>query len=219
MAIIVAPRVCRFAVSGMIYDRPFVNIIDMDIDMSGVTIDRADAIFNTAGDILNNYVDHILEGLVAEVEFQEVSWLDLNSVDGGTGSRSATSENTLPANGTGISDFEAGSVAILYTKELVGAARNARTGRMYIPGPGTTGTENNQLLPATQASRQTSADTFLANITDEAAVYQYTLDMCVVHTPGISGYGAGEVYNATSTHVSRLAVEPRLATQRRRLRG
>lgn len=219
MAIIHAPGVCRYTVKGIVVDRPWANIIDMEIDTSGGLGTRSDAIYNVAGDILNNYVEHMLQGLSNEVRFEEISWVDLDTPAGTTGSRTSTSEYTLPETGTSSNEFEAGSVAILYTKELVGSARNARTGRMYVPGPGSTGTENNELLPLTLTNRQAAADTFLDNITDEAAIYDYTVDMCVVHTPGISGYGAGEIYEASSTHVSRLAVQPRLATQRRRLRG
>lgn len=219
MAIIHAPGVCRYTVKGMIADRPWANIIDMEIDTSLGFGPRNDAIFTTAGDILNNWVDHMMPGLVPEMSFTEISWVDLHTIDGTTGSRSATSEYTLPVTGDSASDFNAGSIAYLYTKELVGAARNARTGRMYVAGPGTVGIEDNMIQPNTLSDRQDDADTFLANITDEGAIYSYTVDMCVVHTPGISGYGPGDVYEATSTHVSRLALQPRLATQRRRLRG
>lgn len=219
MAIIHAPGVCRYTLKGMIADRPWANIIDMEIDTTLGIGDRSDAIFTTAGDILNNWVEYMLPGLVPEMSFTEISWVDLNTTDGTTGQRSETSEYTLPENGDSAGEFNAGSVAFLYTKELVGAARNARTGRMYVAGPGTVGIEDNMLLPNTLANRQAAANTFLANITDEGAIYNYTVDMCVVHTPGISGYGPGDVYEATSTHVRHLALQPRLATQRRRLRG
>ncbi len=219
MAVIHAPGVCRYTVMGTVIDRPFANIIDIEIDTSLGTGTRSDAIWAIAGDILNNYYEIIAENLVPEVTFEAVRWVDLDAIDGETGERTSTSEHTLPLSGNSTGDIDAGSISMLVKKNLVGSARNARSGRMYIPGLGAAGIENNQLSEATHSVWQTRMSQFHENITDEALIYDFTVDMCVVHTPGISEYGEGTVYEATSTHVSNLTVERRLATQRRRLRG
>lgn len=219
MAIIHADKVCRYTVGGVIIDRPWNCIIDMEIDTSLGIGSRNDAIFNVAGDILNNWTEFVMDGLVEEMTFDYIRWVDLDSINGSTGTRTQTSEYSLPVTGNAPAQLDSGAIAILYTKELVGAARNARTGRMYVPGLRANATEHNQIDPATLSTRQGDIDTFLSNITDEGLIYDFTVDMCVVHTPGISEYGSGEVYEATSTHVSRLSLQQRLATQRRRLRG
>lgn len=219
MAKIVAPGVCRYTVHGTTVDRPWAVILDMDIETTGSNDSRDLTIFNVAGDIINNWVEYLLPLQDSSGSLTGVSWVDLDSINGITGSRSNTSEYTLPLPGGSSGGLDSSATAVLVRKELAGAGRGSRPGRMYFPGPSGSAYEDNVLGPSSLATWQTAFDTFFDNITDDGGLLDYALDLCVVHTPGIDGYGPGDTYNATSTHVVAMSVQPRVATQRRRLRG
>lgn len=218
MAVILAPGVCRYTLSGSYLDNEWANIIDMDIETTGSPVSRGEAIWNIAGDILNNWADLIMAGRPPAMTFDEISWVDLDSVDGTTGSRTVTSEYTLPVTGSGTGEPIAGNVAFLVKKELEGGARNARAGRLYLCGLTEAQVNGNELFPSILTSLGGAFETFLTNINDMQEPLSYQADMCVVHTPGISDLPAGAVYNATNTHVSALVLDSKVATQRRRLR-
>lgn len=219
MAKIVANGVCRFTVHGTTVDRPWAVILDMDIETTGGIESREDAIFAVAGDIINNWVEYLLPLQDSSGSLTGVSWVDLDNLNGTTGSRSNTSEHTLPLPGGSSGGLDSSATAVLVRKELAGAGRGSRPGRMYFPGPSGSAYEDNELGSSSLAGWQTAFNSFFDNITDEGGLGMAALDLCVVHTPGISEYAPGDTYTATSTHVVALSVQPRVATQRRRLRG
>lgn len=209
---IVLPGVCRFSVLGDYAGQDCVNIIDMQIDTTGSVVSREEAIFTVAGDILNNWTDHILPGICPPYTAEAVAWVDLDDADGSTGQRSTTSAETWPMAATGNGPGLPGNTAIKVIKQCEGG-RRTRNGRMFLAGvsEGDTGTgvEANRFAEAAAAATTTRLASFLDGIND-------TLDdpqrvMVVVHD------AAGTTPSFTS--VTALIASRELGTMRRRMPG
>lgn len=224
--VLVAPGICRFTVNATMAGRNVANILDMQIDTTGTPGDRPDAIDAVAGDILNNWSDHIIISLVDDYVAQSVSWLDLDEANGPTGSRSTTSETTWPEAGPSVSAPLPSNVSVLVKKQIVGA-RGRRNGRMYLTGFSeglTPEGDGNTVDPATRAALDTRLASFLSGINDaEGPFIAVQRQLVVVHTSvatdgsGNPVPGADPVYEGYSP-VQTLTCDTRLATQRRRLR-
>jgi hypothetical protein len=222
----VVPRVCRFTVNGHFMDRKVANVIDMTIDTTGVITNRADAISDQCGVLLNQWHTDILPSLSILYFADSVSWLDLNSEDGSVGSRTTSGGHTWPAAGGDSLSPMPGNVSALVHKSTT-SARGARQGRMYLPGvtePETQSTTPNTLDPTVVTALNTKLSAFLGNINQSSPGDGYSSDMVVVHIltraplePGQKPPGSPATGN--SSKVSGMTVDTRLATQRRRLRG
>ena len=134
MPVLVVPDVCRFSVHQSLGGQEVVNIIDMQVDTTGSEVSRSEALFDVAGDILNNWNDHILGGQINDLQAVSVDWIDLNSENGPTGSRSTTSANQWPKAGSDAgSSIMPGMVALRIDKQTAGG-RGTKKGRMYLAG-------------------------------------------------------------------------------------
>ena len=217
--VLVAPGICRFVVHGEIQGEATANILDMQVDTTGGTAARDEALFDIAGDILNNFDDHIRIWLVDDWVAQRVSWVDLDTSSGPVGERSSTSATTWPAAG-GLTDAPMpANVAWLVKKQIVGT-RGRRSGRMYLPGVSealTATGDGNRIDPASLTGFNGDLATFLGGINDaEGPTIGVQRQLVVVHTqqpdpavePSYNGY----------TPVESLVADALLATQRRRLR-
>lgn len=212
---LIAPGICRFSVIGSLEGQLIVNVIDMQIDTTGGDISRGEAIFNTAGDILNNWDDHILIRVSGEYVAEEVRWVDLNSADGITGSRSSTDDKTWPAPGENLGGALTNNTCALITKVLENKGRNQRNGLLRlagIPGGQTASGNANALSPSAVTSYTEGFQDFLEGINDEEGPgINTTRKMVVVHT--VEGD-----YNGYSDVEALIARAP-LGTIRRRMPG
>lgn len=205
------PDVCRFSVVQQLGGQPVINIIDMQVDTTGSEVSRADALHEIAGDILNNWDDHVLIEQRADVTALEVAWLDLDSLTGSTGTRSSTSANTWPKAGGYVSGSVMPAVVALRVDKNVDAARGSKKGRMYLAGMSeeATGTGVSQQWDANAVSVMNGAMAdFLAGINDQDIAgipLAVQRQMVVVHA------AAG-----TYSEVSSLTVNPNVSTQVRR---
>lgn len=218
MAPLIAPGICRYAVNQTYAGRNVVNIIDMRVDTTGSIETRADAVYGVAGDILNNWDDHLRPGQVAQLILESVSWVDLDDVDGSTGLRSSTSDKTWPAAGEDAANGLPGSVAGLIVKTAPGGGRSTRNGRMYFAGiaeAATTLLAPNTIDGTSVTGRNASLADFLEGINDTVDPSDVQKQMVVVHTRKV---GSVVTYEGSSD-VTSLLLQPTLATQRRRLRG
>lgn len=205
--------VCRYAVHQSYAGRAVVNIIDMRVDTTGSPVSREDALESVAGDIINNWDDHIRPSQINDLVCESVSWVDLDSANGSVGQRSSTSATTWPtAGGTESPIPFPGMVAMRILKNTTGG-RQARKGRMYLCGfdEGKSGDNPNQWLPAFVSVMNTSMSSFLSGIRDTGAMLDVERFPVVVHTPK----GA----TPTATEVTSYSVDPVMGTQRRRTRG
>lgn len=210
---LVVPNICRFSLVGFYIDRPWVNIIDMQLDTTGTIEDRDDFAYETAGAIIDAWVDNIATYVSESCVLNSVDWTDLNSADGSVGQRIVTSNNTLPEAGFVESPALTGNNAALVTKRTA-RSRGTRNGRLYHTGLAENQIIDNHLGPGTQVNLQGSYNGFLSDINDTGAIpVNLSRQMVVVHTTGPNPT------TGTWSAVEELVVESRLATQRRRLRG
>lgn len=213
MAALVAPGICRYSINQTYGGRPAVNIIDMQVDTTGTAADRPEALFNIAGDILNNWVDHVMTIQTAAVAFNSVSWVDLDAADGPTGIRTSTSNETLPENGKAAGTNGWGNVAWRVNKGG-SAVRGQRSGRMYLVGVPDEANENSNpsvVIPTWAGYVNTAMADFLAGINDEEGPNETTRKMVVLHVVAGLYQGYGDVESLTC--------DARFGSQRRRLRG
>jgi len=211
MAPLVVPGVCRFSVHQSLGGQAVVNIVDMQVDTTGSEVGRADALFEVAGDILNNWDDHLLSLAVNELVAEEVRWLDLDSLTGPTGSRSSTDANVWPKEGGDITaSVMPGMVAMRVDKRTTGG-RGTKQGRMYLAGLNEVQTASGVALswePATVSGYNAALASFLSGINDQdigGVPLAVQRQMVVVH-------------GSTSTYsdVESLQVNPLISTQVRR---
>lgn len=212
MALVVG-GIARYALNGTYQGRPWVNIVDMHIDVQQPIIgDREAAIYDTAGEILNAWVDDLAEGYVSDATLDSVTWVDLDSATGSTGERVSTDKYTLPQAGTSSGEPLASNAAVLVTKQTQ-SARGSRNGRMYLTGVSEAATDGSELTALGLTNRQANLDDFLDTINSEPLLATYSRSMAVVHTTGPNPQ------TGTRSQVEALVVNQRLATQRRRLRA
>lgn len=216
---LIVPGVCRFTTHGEVSGLDVSNIWDVNISDLGIGTSRAEAIENHAGQIINAWCELILPALSSEYSFIEVSWLDLDDIDGSTGSRSSTDDFTLPLPGGGSASGLVANVSVL-VKKAVSAGRSARSGRAFVAGypENTTAGDANHVDPTVLASYQGNWDDFLDAIGEDLdGTIVYSPDLNVVHITARDG--DGHPTEGEGIHVTALQVQSLLATQRRRLRG
>lgn len=216
MAFIV-PGVCRYALNGRAAGRNVVNVLDYKIDTTGSTAARAQSCSDQAGILINEWADSILPILHSTYNFESVTFADLNSADGATGSRSVTSVRSLPLPGGGTGEALPSNAAGLVTK-VTSSARGQRNGRLYLSPHGESNSIGNELRGDVRADWQSRFTAFLGDTEQsDPNLGVYTSEMVVVHIE--TRDPAGNPATGSSTNVSAMSVQTRLATQRRRLRG
>lgn len=157
---LVFPNVVRFTVVGEYQGQDMMNVFDIELeDVSGSITPRNERIFGLAGDLLNQWDDHILPLLVTAYRALEVRWVDLDSPTGTTGSRSSTDASTWPANGGNPGAGLPGNVYAKVIKQLQGKNRQERNGLTRLGGiaEAATTTDNPNSLTALSITETNSA--------------------------------------------------------------
>lgn len=205
---IIAPGIARFAVNGTIAGQDIVNIVDVAV-ASGE--DRAESLFATAGGIINGWVDNVLVALHNTYSFNSVSWVDLDSEAGLTGSRTQTPENTLPETGTNSGGVLPNNAVAVVVKNLAGKTRQQRNGSFRLAGipedftiPG----QGNFLTNDAVTGYSTAINGFAAAV---SAVSGGVNQLVVVHTVEGAFDGASEIVS--------FQAKSQIGTQRRRMPG
>lgn len=210
---IVLPNICRYAIHATYSGREVVNIVDMHVEINSGGPNRADAVHDVAGDVLNNWDDHIRAFVVPEYVAQSISWVDLDTANGSVGSRASTDDTTWPAAGGFTAPPMPGMVAMRVIKQTTGG-RLARKGRMYLAGideGATADSAPNHIKAATVTAWNTRMADFLSGIKDSGINAVVDRKPVVIHTPKAAA--------PSWTEVTGYTVDPLLGTQRRRTRG
>lgn len=209
MAPLVVPGICRFAMYGTI-GRPWVNILDIHIDVD-VGESREEAIVDQAEIINQQWPTKVQAVLSPAWSYQGVRWLDLHSLEGGSGSTSETSGTlVLPVIGLQAGQGSTPGSSILI-KKRAGATRGTRHGRMFLCGVSEANTE--QMTFSAVSTLNTGLANALTAINQSSAplsVGSYNSEIVVVHTP--------KNVPPSYSKVTALEAQSLLATQRRRLR-
>jgi hypothetical protein len=212
MPVLVVGGICRFTLHGT-NGRPWANILDFHID-SDVGASRDEAIEDQAEIINQEWPSAWDDFWASTVSYTGISWVDLDTAEGSTGSTTETSGAlVLPKAGVASGEADPPNVSYLVHKR-VGSGRGRRSGRIYVPGApeGMTNLQNISASPLT--SMNTMVNTLLGALNQESAplsIGSYNSFLSVVHQP-LGG-------EPSFDHVDDLEVDQLLATQRRRLRG
>lgn len=185
MAPIVAPKVCRYTVNQTLGGQPVVNVLDMVLDEGAEPQSREEQLFEVAGDILNNWTDHILAFQCDDLEAVSVSWLDLSSLAGSRGERTSTSTNTWPENGGNVTQAVMPAVVAARIDKSTSGGRGTKGGRMYLAGMPEARTPEGSALSWDSATVDLINDylsDFLDGINDQQGPYTDTRALCVNHT-------------------------------------
>lgn len=204
--------VARFSIIGSLFGQDCVNVFDVRLTTTAPT-SREDACFDTAGDILNNWSDHILPRVSAGYEAREVRWVDLNSEGGSTGSRSSTSDTTWPENGAVEENTLPNNVYVKVRKVLEGKTRQQRNGTTRlggIPESATVGADGNVLNTTYITALNDAFEDFKDGINDGTPLGTSS-ELVMVHTVD----GEADGYSV----ISSFAVTSVVGTLRRRMPG
>lgn len=214
---LVAPDVCRYTVNGTYLGRPVANVIDMVVlDGVGPTT-RSEAIDDVAGDIIDAWDQHVLSWVNTGYIADNVSWVDLTSEDGETGSKQDTTDTSWPRDGDSGGDPYAASVAALVTK-ATSSARGQRNGRLFIAGLDESFVSGNLIDATVAVGIQTELDQFTEALTETGVVATYECFPTVVHTKNTGTVANPVIEYVSNTQISSFRLERRVASQRRRNR-
>lgn len=208
---LIVDRVVRYTLNGRwSNDQRIATVIDMHVDEDALNVSREDAINNCAEDLRDNWQDHIVGGIQNNYTFEGISWVDLDSANGDTGSKGPNTGKAIT--GLNTSDPALPPNICMLVRKIVGGGRGIRTGRMYLPGLAENVVdENGVVLAAGVTGWNTALQTFLSDITNVDDVQADTAyHMVVVHQP--------EGLPASQSKVTALLAQPLIATQRRRLK-
>nr|CRY96606.1 hypothetical protein [uncultured prokaryote] len=163
----------RYAIRGRWSNgRPVINILDMSVrvnpdlpDVPWGPQDRADAIEAKAGDIANNWKENLLPAMTSAYTFEDVAWVDLNSANGSTGSR--TADGGGAPGGLGA-DSQPPQTTLLISKLEGGRTRGTRPGRWYLSAVRDQDIDNNGIvLPIWRTQINNVLEAFRTGIEDQ----------------------------------------------------
>lgn len=222
----IVPKVVQYTVHGTYAGRNVANVLAYEVDTTGSTMPRTDAVVAMGGILLNEWDDSILPLTNSAYSATEVSWVDLNSPDGIVGSRTTSGAHTWPKAGGALNASMPGSVARLVVKNVSGI-RGAKRGRMYLCGVDETDTLNpniNVQLASVVTAWTTKLTAFLGDTNQsDPGLTTYQSHMVVIHVterqPDSAGKPDALPLAGIGLRVTSLSMDSLLATQRRRMRG
>jgi hypothetical protein len=210
---IIAPTIVRFSyMLTMPSGRPASNVIDVSLDEFGT--DRATAVRDLADKMNSPYQIQILGGLPSQVHFTGAHYIDLDSATGITGMTPPHAGDPVVGGRSGAMDQA--NTAILVHKQS-DAARGHRNGRWFLPGIlSTDSADDGTLVSSILSSTQTGVNAYKTAIEGIGLPLGFTVATRVVHVTAKDSDGNPTAWN--STDISSFVVDPKVATQRRRLR-
>lgn len=222
----VVPQVCRFQINGILVNRTCTNVLDMQIDTTGSSMSRLEAIQDQAAIIVQEWEDSILPLLVDDYTAQSVGWVDLNSASGSTGETTTGSgAATWPTAGSVSTAPLPGNTSALITKQIL-AERGRRNGRMFMAGLSEAASSDvnpNTLTAVFLDAAQDALNAFKGDVEQsDPGPTEYTSRLAVVHVltrePPVTPGKPGNPLTGDFKPVNNLVLAATLATQRRRLR-
>ena len=216
----VVPDVCRFSLLQTYGERTVANVIDFQVDTTGSPLSREDAIADLASEIVDAWYDNIRALQSTEVQVNLCTWVDLDEADGSTGSSDGDDHST-PYAGAGTGTPFPANVAVLVNKVTV-SRRGQRQGRLYMVGGAESWTiagDPNSIATTPLAAVQSGFDGLYDQLEGlhPVGLLEYEAHWAVTHV--LTRDAEGHPLTGSYSTASSLAVQNRLATQRRRLRG
>lgn len=213
MAALIAPLIARFTVKGTSQTGTWANVFDYQL-LAGTETDRA-VICESHADLIGAaFASEFGPYMHITSEITEVSWVDLDSADGSTGSVG------VGVDGSDSTDVAPTNLSALIRKVAPGGGRAARNGRMYLGNLAEADVGAGTLDAGFRSALQTDANTFLTGTTDPSQPNfgDYSAFMKVVHTTNAGTPSAPNYVYAGDSTVTSMQVDATAATQRRRMR-
>lgn len=211
------PGVCRFTLLGRWTNgRQWASVLDYQIDTTGSTENRPNAIAVQAADIIQNFQSQIRPHLTNNVLVTGIRILDLDDEDGLTAE--VPPDTGQPTAGGLAGASTTPNVAFLVRKVIIGN-RSSRAGRWYLPGVQEASVDEDGILSGTGVDDlQDGLSEFLTNTNNAGTPTTHASALVVVHleprpVPPLPDNRVG-----TFTPVQALVLDELVATQRRRLR-
>lgn len=218
---VVAPTVVRIGLNHNLGNgRHATVVIDLSVD-EGVAGNRTTAVANAALATGQAWQDKIMTIASNALSYTGGQYTDLDSLAATSGSFGPAAGH--PVNGGAASATCPPNVAMLVTKHCA-HSRAQRPGRMYVPGVIENQVSDQGDISSTQlAGNQTAFNLLLAQL-QGSLISGATTAWRVVHVNGHDGVVApgfpnGHPNSWSSSDVTALTCQTRVATQRRRNRG
>jgi hypothetical protein len=218
MTTIIAPDVCRYSFNGTYLGRPCVNVLDRVVHPNEDPGGRAASVERVARLLIDAYVGPVLGLQSTQYSLNSVSWVDLDSADGTTGSVSAGETETLPQTGTEAGDPYTASVGALVHKQVT-RTRGTRNGSWTLAGMTEQFVNGNVLTTFYLDGLNENLATFLEAITETGVASIPQRFPTVVHTHTDRSVNPPVVEYIGNSQIHTLEAVAQLASQRRRNRG
>jgi len=214
---LIAPGVARFTLNGTnAGSNTWANIWDARM-LGDVAADRAEACSIYAQLIIDVWSYSISSSQTDDVTLTSVSWVDLDSAEGSTGSQSLGFAELPPYVGAQSGAGSPLQVSVLAIKGG-SSQRGSRNGRMFIPGIPEADADEANMASGPLGVLNDRLETFLFALTDPSDIPDFSVLPCVVHTRNVGTPQNPEIEYVSNSVITSLQAVPRLATQRRRLR-
>lgn len=205
---ITIPNVCRFTVVGTAGTYAHDNIVDINYVLE-TGADKSVVLEALAELVATRWQTDILPNLGNQVTITGVKFVDLNSADGPTG-EGDTNPSLDTEGGIGGGQMPANTTFLI--KKRISATRDVRPGRWYLSGvaEGTVDDTGNVNLSSAQATDlRDGAVTFVETIFSGGPIAIDGLESSVVVV--------GHPRQHNFSYITGMILDPRIATQRRRI--
>jgi len=211
---VVAPTIIRYSMNQTIANgRKATVILDISVDETGVS--RAAAVNAVTPDVVQQYQDNVCSQFPTSITFIGASFTDLDSLDGISGTQGPISGHPVHGSGTGAQ--QAPQVCTLIHK-ICSHDRQQRNGRMFFPWITEASVGNDGLVdPAHVTFMNDMMNGLKDDLADLSATTFESVAWRVVHVEGHAPDGRPNAWS--SSDITSLSCDSRVATQRRRNRG
>lgn len=213
MAVVYSDNVIEISVVMSHSSMPTTNVWHMWFDAELGT----DTMTDVVGDFRDNWQDHIMNMLTDNVTVDEFRWLSLD--EGRPGAGSIAPDPLKPLIGGLETPSMPPNVAQLVKKNTSDRPRGRRDGRSYLPGVAELSVDAQGLFGAPDlAGRNGWLADFYNGISDTSGSGSGDRYPCVLETTALSRDPDAPPQTIGSRRVTSLTMDPRVATQRDRLR-
>lgn len=215
---IIVPQVVRCSINGTYLGRPAVNVMDMFCgDGDGVSNPRQTNIDVMLETFMNAWIEHMINGLSTEYQTQSITWVDLDSEFGATGTKTSTASHDFPRNGVEVGNPYGAQVAHLMTK--VGtSARGQRNGRWFLPGLTESNVTGNMLTSGHLDDMNAFGSQFVEATTETGVLATTHYYPVIVHTKSDNIVDPPVVVVTGTSQIHDMVCSAQVASQRRRNR-
>lgn len=204
---LIAPTVVRYAMNHLLVNgRTATCIVDVSIDEFATS--REEAVAQAAPIVVGSWQTNIANLFTTKTSFTDCKWLDLDSMDGISGTTGP--QPGKPIHGNGVTATVSPNVAFLIHKHCT-HNRAQRDGRLYLPEVGEAAIDDAGLV----------AGTYITALTNAFNGLKTDLSQLGTTISGASSFWRVVHRTATgwsSSDVKSISVDPRVATMRRRNR-